>query len=259
MSILFQNVVKTFGDRTVLNQVSFCAKKGELLFILGKSGVGKSVTLKTIVGLLRPDSGEVLIEGQCVNDYTSDEDLKPLRRKCGMIFQHPALLDSLTVYENICFGLKHQTSANQEKEGSNKKASPFISADKLRSIATFRLKQVHLNANILDRYPQELSVGMQKRVSIARALALEPQYLLFDEPTTGFDPVTSRSIHELIFELSRNTGVTSLVVSHDMESAIKYADHLVVLDEGKVVFDGKQDALQNSEHPLIVEFLNSFK
>lgn len=264
MSLVFQNVSKSFGSRLVLNDVSFTANKGELLFILGKSGVGKSVTLKHCIGLLSPDSGKIWVDSFEVTSMHGDEALKAVRKLCGMIFQHPALLDSLTVFENIAFGLRHLSEERANKraktatkaaengsENGNKKLS-FSEMDKL---VKTKLKQVHLDESILSKLPNEISVGMQKRVSIARTLAISPRYLLFDEPTTGLDPITTQAIHELIFELSRNIGVTSLVVSHDMTSALRFADRMIVLDLGQVIFDGTPKEILQSTHPLILDFL----
>lgn len=239
MSVRFQNVVKSFGARVILRGVSFETTAGEILFILGKSGTGKSVTLKNIVGLLKPDSGEVWVEGEPVHALDA-EGLSRVRRMCGMVFQHPALLDSLSVERNVTLGLAHRKD---------------LSPDRLRAIAIEKLGLVHLDPEILSRMPPEISYGMQKRVSLARTLAPAPRILLFDEPTTGLDPVTTEAVNDLILELSRKLSVTSIVVSHDMGSALRVADRILVLDEGKVLALGTPKEMRESPIPLIRDFL----
>ena len=236
MSITFNTVSKSFGPKTVLDQVSFTVKSGEILFILGKSGMGKSVTLKNIVGLMKPDSGTVRVGDMIINEL-DEFGLAKARKNCGMVFQHPALLDSLNIYQNIAFGLQEW---DKQKAGD-------------RVIEC--LKLVHLDESILSRKPPEISYGMQKRVSLARTIAPGPQYLLFDEPTTGLDPITTNAINELIFELSRKLNVTSLVVSHDMGCALRIADRILVLDQGKILALGTVDEIKKSHEPLIQDFL----
>lgn len=236
MSITFNEVSKSFGPKSVLDRVSFAVKTGEIMFVLGRSGMGKSVTLKNIVGLLKPDSGEVFVEKMNINRL--DEDgLSEARKVCGMVFQHPALLDSLTIFDNVAFGLRGQPQ------------------DKIRARVIECLKLVHLDESILNRKPPEISYGMQKRVSLARTIAPGPRYLLFDEPTTGLDPITTNAINELIFELSRSLKVTSLVVSHDMGCALRIADRILVLDSGKILALGTVEEIKNSTDPLIRDFL----
>ncbi|MBI2606186.1 MAG: ATP-binding cassette domain-containing protein [Deltaproteobacteria bacterium] len=239
MSIEFKDVRKAFSEKAVLDGVSFTVKSREILFILGKSGVGKSVTLKHVVGLLKPDAGEVHVDGVRVS--SSDETvLAAVRRVCGMVFQHPALLDSLTVFENVAFGLR----------GTD------IGPARIHERVIECLRLVHLDASILERKPIEISYGMQKRVSIARTLAPSPRYLLFDEPTTGLDPITTNAVNDLIHELSRSLGVTSVVVSHDMGSALRIADRILVLDEGTILALGDRREIRESHVPLIREFLS---
>ncbi len=250
MSIRFENVHKAFGARRVLDGISFEVEKGEILFVLGKSGMGKSVTLKHIVGMLRPDSGAVIVDGTDVSllsDGQHDEELSEVRRKCGMVFQHPALLDSLTVYENVSFGLR-------TPQFQRSLSTPLTEAAiRDRVIETLRL--VNLGEDILWLRPQQISYGMQKRVSLARTLAPRPRYLLFDEPTTGLDPITTNAVNDLIQELSRKLQVTSVVVSHDMACALKIADRILVLDQGKVLAHDSVPAIRNSQEPLIRAFL----
>ncbi|MBL7544691.1 MAG: ABC transporter ATP-binding protein [Bdellovibrionaceae bacterium] len=236
--IKYKNLVKSFGTRTVLKGIDLHIKAGEIVFILGTSGTGKSVLLKNTVGLLRPDSGEIWIDGENVSGY-SEEQFLSIRKKCGMVFQHPALFDSLTIYENIAYGLrKHFSMAENEIERRVEQALSLVNLD-----------------NILSKRPGEISYGMQKRVSLARTVVLQPKVLLFDEPTTGLDPVTTNSINTLIQSLSRKLNTTSMVVSHDMQCALKIADHIVVLDQGQVVDQGTPKQLLESEVPLVRDFL----
>lgn len=237
--IEFRNLVKRFGTRTVLNGLSLKVHEGEILFILGTSGTGKSVLLKNLVGLLTPDEGEIWIDNEDVSNFTEDQYL-PIRKKCGMVFQHPALFDSLSVFENVAFGLRrhYQLPENTIR-------------DKVRKA----LQLVHLQG-VEDKLPAQISYGMQKRVSLARTIALEPRILLFDEPTTGLDPVTTTAVNKLIYDLSRELKTTSLVVSHDMNCALSIADRIVVLDKGDIVALGTPEELKKSSNPLVRDFLS---
>jgi phospholipid/cholesterol/gamma-HCH transport system ATP-binding protein len=237
--IEFKEVVKKFGERTVLNRISFAVPKGQILFILGTSGTGKSVMLKNIVGLLRPTSGEIWIDGQEVSGLT-EEQYFPVRKLCGMVFQHPALFDSLSVFENVAFGLRKHNREMKEEE--------------IRDRVEKCLSLVHLHA-IDHKMPPDISYGMQKRVSLARTVAVGPRILLFDEPTTGLDPVTTNAVNKLIFDLSRTLNTTSLVVSHDMQCALDIADRIIVLDKGQIVAEGTPAALTKNDHPLVKDFL----
>jgi phospholipid/cholesterol/gamma-HCH transport system ATP-binding protein len=236
--IKFENVVKRFGSRTILNGISFELAEGKILFVLGKSGTGKSVMLKNIVGLLRPEEGKIWIENQEVSRI-SEEEYFPVRRKCGMVFQHPALFDSLTVFENVAFGLRRHTQMSEREIASTVRHS---------------LSLVNMDG-VEQKMPSEISYGMQKRVSLARTLALEPKFLLFDEPTTGLDPITTNTVNQLIFSLSRQLQTTSIVVSHDMNCALDIADRIIVLDGGKIVEDGTVSQLKQSHQPLVQDFL----
>lgn len=238
MSIRFERVSKAFGSKRVLNDVSFEIAKGEIVFILGRSGVGKSVTLKHLVGLLRPDSGQIYVNGIEITSM-NEAQLSDIRKQCGMVFQHPALLDSLTIFENVAFGLR----------------SRKMSESAIRERAIDTLKWVYLNENVLDLYPPEISYGMQKRASLARTLAPGPEYLLFDEPTTGLDPISTTAVNDLIFDLSRRLKVTSVVVSHDMGCALKIADRILVLDQGKILSYATVEETKRSTEPLIRDFL----
>lgn len=237
--IAFQDVFKSFGSNRVLNGISFEVPQGQILFILGTSGTGKSVLLKNIVGLLKPDSGSIIIAGQEVTKL-SEAELFPVRRQCGMVFQQPALFDSLTVFDNVAFGLrKHQ---------------PELSAEQVRERVDECLALVHLH-DINHKKPQQISYGMQKRVSLARTIAVTPQILLFDEPTTGLDPITTRAVNQLILELSKKLKTTSIVVSHDMQCALEIADHIFVMDKGSIIARGSPADLKKSDHPLVQDFL----
>ncbi len=246
MSIRFEEVSKSFGPKTILKDVSFEIAKGEIIFILGKSGMGKSVTLKHIVGILKPDKGRVLVDGQDVGLIDANA-LAEVRRKCGMVFQHPALLDSLTVYENVSFGLRTPQYVSSLPK-------PLTEED-IREIVLEKLELVNLGADVMNRYPPSLSYGMQKRVSLARTLAPGPSFLLFDEPTTGLDPVTTNAVNDLIFELSRKLKVTSVVVSHDMACALKIADRVLVLDQAGILALASVPEIKRSKEPLIRDFL----
>jgi phospholipid/cholesterol/gamma-HCH transport system ATP-binding protein len=236
--IRFENVVKRFGDRTILKGISFEVEEGEIIFVLGTSGTGKSVLLKNIVGLLRPDEGKIWIDGQEVSRIP-EEDYFPVRKKCGMVFQHPALFDSLSVFENVAFGLRRHMRLSEDE----------IAARVERCLSLVNLKGIE------HKTPSQISYGMQKRVSLARTLALEPRILLFDEPTTGLDPVTTNAVNQLIRDLSRELKTTSMVVSHDMHCALAIADRIIVLDQGHIVEQGSPQELRSSSHPLVKDFL----
>lgn len=236
--IEFKKIIKRFGDRTVLNGLSAVIREGEIVFILGTSGTGKSVLLKNLVGLLTPDEGEIWIDGQEVSKF-SEEEYLPIRKKCGMVFQHPALFDSLTIFENVAFGLRRHYD---------------FSEDIIREKVTKALRLVHLK-DVEEKLPAQISYGMQKRVSLARTIALDPKILLFDEPTTGLDPVTTTAVNQLILDLSRTLKTTSIVVSHDMNCALSIADRIIVLDKGQIVAMGTPDELKKSQVPLVQDFL----
>ncbi len=237
--ISFKNIVKRFGTRTILKGISFDVAEGEILFVLGTSGTGKSVLLKNIVGLLRPDEGEIWIDGQEVSRIPEDDYL-PVRKKCGMVFQHPALFDSMTIYDNVAFGVRRHERLDEAA---------------ISERVTRCLQLVNL-ADVEDKMPGQISYGMQKRVSLARTVAVGPKILLFDEPTTGLDPVTTSAVNQLIKDLSRTLKTTSMVVSHDMRCALEIADRIMVLDQGHIIAQGTPEELKQSAHPLVRDFLD---
>lgn len=240
--IRYENISKSFSGRTILNGISLTVNTGNIAFVLGTSGTGKSVLLKTTVGLLKIDEGKIFVGEQEISQLPESE-LFAVRKKCGMVFQQPALFDSMSVFENIAFGLRRHMQIPEEE---------------IKDRVGYALKLVRL-PGVESKWPLELSYGMQKRVSLARTVALEPSFLLFDEPTTGLDPVTTTAINELIRDLSRELGTTSLVVSHDMKCAMDIADQIFVLDQGKVVESGSPQDLMNSQVPLVIDFLQEFE
>jgi phospholipid/cholesterol/gamma-HCH transport system ATP-binding protein len=237
--IEIKNLHKRFGRLIVLDGVNLTIEDGQSLVILGASGSGKSVMLKHIVGLLRPDKGEVWFDGRRI-DHLPERHLMPIRRRFGFLFQMGALFDSLTVAENIAFPLvEHTRKPPDEVER--------IVAEKLRMIGL---------PDVGPQMPADLSGGQRKRVALARAIALEPQVILYDEPTTGLDPIRADVINELILKLKRQLRVTSIVVTHDMQSAFKVADRIVMLAEGKLIADGTPDDIRNSTNPIVQRFVN---
>jgi phospholipid/cholesterol/gamma-HCH transport system ATP-binding protein len=238
--IELKKVSKSFGDKKVLKSLSLTIPIGQRCFILGKSGTGKSVLLKNIVGLMRPDEGEVLVDGLAVTSM-SEKELTEIRKRCGMVFQFPALIDSLDAYENVSFGLRSHGLCKDE--------------DEIRERVLKNLEIVGLSATVFPKFPSEMSYGMQKRVSIARTLAVGPEYVLFDEPTTGMDPIVTSYLNDLILDISKRLSVTCVVVSHDLKSAFKVGERFVLLDQGSAVFDGSKAELQASEVRLARDFL----
>ena len=238
------NVSKGFEDsskqngRQVLDRVSFQVARGETVVVLGRSGVGKSVMLKHIMGFLEPDSGRVFVDGQEITGR-SEEEMLSIRRKVTMVFQSGALFDSLTVGENIAFPLREKRTFGEEE---------------IEERVSTLLEQVDLS-DIAGRMPSDLSTGMKRAVAIARALAAEPEAILYDEPTTMVDPLMAKTIGDLILKLKRQTHLTSIVVTHDMKLARKLADRVVFLVEGKVAYFGPMEGLNNLDHELILEFI----
>lgn len=237
--IVFRDVHKAFGPKRVLNGLTLEVRPGEILFVLGRSGTGKSVMLKHLVGLLQPDSGTITLDGQSLVGL-SEAGFGPVRRKCGLVFQLPALLDSRTVFENVTFGIRTLPLSEQVERASRLLVEVGL-ADLVPLMST--------------RYPPQLSYGEQKRLALARTLIIDPAYVLYDEPTTGLDPVMSRTIHELICKVSRDLGKTSVVVSHDMGNALRTADRILVLDAGRVADEGTPAQIVASKVQLTRSFL----
>jgi phospholipid/cholesterol/gamma-HCH transport system ATP-binding protein len=240
MSIIsLRHLHKRFGKLVVLNDVSLEIEPGKTLVVLGPSGTGKSVLLKHIVVLLRPDKGEVWFEDQRI-DHLSERKLDPIRQNFGFLFQMGALFDSLNNLENVAFPIVEHTDLPRERA---------------YQIAQQKLEMVGL-PDVGSKMPMELSGGMRKRVALARAIALDPKVILYDEPTTGLDPIRSDIINELIIKLQRELQVTSIVVTHDMNSAFKIADRMILLFEGKVRFDGTPEQIRQSQDPLVRQFIS---
>lgn len=236
--ISIQHVDKTLGGRQVLRDMSVDVERGESLVIVGGSGQGKSVTLKHIIGLMKPDRGHVIVLGQdlcCMKPVA----LNQFRRHFGMAFQEGALFDSMSVFENVAFPLRRNTKMT-EKE--------------IRARVQGCLEQVHLTG-VDQKRPSELSGGMRRRVGFARAISLQPDILLFDEPTTGLDPVISDVIAELIREMDRTLSVTTVTITHDMKVAFKIADRVAMLYNGHIIEEGTPEEFQRSSDPIVQQFI----
>lgn len=236
--LYIENLKKGFRRQTVLDGVTLDIRKGESIVIIGQSGTGKSVLLKHLVRLIEPDAGAIYFDGQNIADL-SGKDLIAMRRRFGLLFQSAALFDSLTVAENVGLGLRESRSLDD---------------DQIEEVVYSRLELVGL-AGAAEKYPAELSGGMRKRVGLARAIATNPEVLLYDEPTTGLDPITADVINDLIVELNHKLNVTSVAVTHDMSSAFKIADRIVMLFGGKIVFDGSPDQARRTDNPIVRQFI----
>lgn len=230
---------KSFGPLQVLRGVNLTVEKGESMTVIGGSGSGKSVILKHIIGLLFPDRGRVIIDGQPLSKL-DEYGLNELRKKFGMLFQMAALFDSLTVWENVGFSLKQHTK---------------LSDREVRKIATEKLALVGLK-DVEDKMPSELSGGMKKRVGLARAIAMNAEIILYDEPTTGLDPITADAINDLIVDLRRKLGVTSVSITHDMHSAYKISDRIAMLYKGEILEIGTPDQIRSTENPIVRQFIS---
>jgi phospholipid/cholesterol/gamma-HCH transport system ATP-binding protein len=240
--IEFLHVYKSFGEQHVLEDVSFNVRRGEMVAILGRSGVGKSVSLKHILGFLKPDRGEVFVAGREVSAL-SEEELMPVRRHVTMVFQSGALFDSLTVGENVAYPLRERAVRGQA-----------LSEDDIQSRVDSLLAQVELEG-MRDLMPPDLSTGMKRAVALARALAAEPECILYDEPTTMVDPLMAQILGDLILKVKQKTGLTSVVVTHDVKLAHKLADRVVFLVDGRVGFFGTIAEMDRSEVPMVQEFI----
>ncbi len=237
-SIEFEGIYKSFGDKHVLRGVDVTVKPGEVFFVIGQSGAGKSVLVKHLVGLLRPDKGRVYLDGVDITDL-SEKEFYPIRKRCAMVFQNSTLFDSMTLLENVMLPIrKHRPVSDEEAEAQ--------AMDQLRKVGM---------QDYANRHPADFGDGMRKKVAIARALTLDPEYVIFDEPTTGIDPISAAMVDKLIRHLSDNLGVTSIVISHDLRSIFGIADRIAMLYKGKLVLDGTPDAFKNSEHPVVQQFI----
>lgn len=237
--IAFEGIHKAFGSKVVLDGVDLTVGEGRICFIIGKSGAGKSVLVKHLVGLLRPDAGVIRYRGEDITRYTEAEFFA-LRHRCTYVFQHSTLFDSMTLLDNVALPLRKHRG---------------LSAGESREAARGYLEKVQMQ-HLADRRPGDVGDGLRKRVAIARALTMRPEVIVFDEPTTGLDPVNAVNVDRLIRDLSRSEGVTSLVVSHDLRSIFGVADRIVMLYEGRVRLDGTPDDFEASDDPIVHQFVN---
>jgi phospholipid/cholesterol/gamma-HCH transport system ATP-binding protein len=233
-------VKKRYGARQILRGVDIVVETGETLVIIGGSGCGKSTFLKCVIGLVHPDEGSIVVDGMDITRITQEAEVAQYRRRFGYLFQEAALFDSLTVWENVTFGLRYLTD---------------IPPAKFRAVAKDKLALVGLK-DIEDFKPSELSGGMKKRVALARAIAAEPSYILYDEPTTGLDPIMSDVINDLIMELQKQLRITSIVVTHDMKSAYKVGNRIAMLHEGRVLGVAHPEVIRISTNPYIRQFVD---
>ncbi len=233
------DIHKSYGKQKVLDGLSLTIEAGKTTVIIGRSGGGKSVLLKHIIGLIKPDSGHVLIDQSDITRL-SEKDLNEVRKKFGMLFQEAALFDSMTVGENVAFPLREQTKLKDEE---------------IRQIVADRLRAVGLSG-VEGKMPSELSGGMRKRVGLARAIALHPQIVLFDEPTTGLDPVMTEAINQLILDTQKNFNLTCVVISHDIQSIFRIGHKIAMLYKGRIIEYGTPDEIQASDNPVMKQFLS---
>ncbi len=239
VKIKVENLTKVFGDRKILKGISFEVYEGEVFVLMGGSGSGKSTTIKHIIGLLKPTSGHIYIDGVDITKLEKRE-LIEFRKKMGYLFQEGALFDSLTVWENVGFYYLENTKTPPEE---------------IRKLASEKLKLVGLKG-IEDLYPSQLSGGMRKRVSLARAISTNPEIVMYDEPTSGLDPVTSAMIDKLILSLRDSIGVTSIVVTHDLDSAFSIADRIAMIHKGVIYAIGTPDEIRKNPDPVVQQFIN---
>ncbi|OIP32515.1 MAG: ABC transporter ATP-binding protein [Deltaproteobacteria bacterium CG2_30_43_15] len=236
--IMVRDLCKSFGSNHVLQGLNLEVNRGEDIVVIGGSGTGKSVLIKCIIGLLKPDRGTIYIDGEEIT-YYNEAKLNEIRKKFGMLFQFGALFDSMPVWENVGFGLKQHTN---------------LKDDEIRDIVAEKLAMVGLKG-VEYLMPSELSGGMKKRVSLARAIAMEPEILLYDEPTTGLDPIMADVINELIIQLREKLRVTSIAITHDMKSAYKIGDRIAMLYKGKIIEVGTPDEIKNSKNEIVQQFI----
>ena len=238
-AIRIVDLYKRLNGKPVLNGINLTIYRGETLTIIGRSGEGKSVLLKHIIGLMKPDSGSVYIDGVDITRM-SGRSLAEVRRRFGMLFQGAALFDSMTVDENVGIGLREHTDIPEEKIKATVK-------EKLAQVGLFNIENIK---------PAELSGGMKKRVGLARAIAMDPEIVLYDEPTTGLDPINADAINNLILHLKASLNITSVAVTHDMVSAYKISDRIAMLYGGKIIFSGTPEEVRNCDNPIVQQFIN---
>ena len=239
--ITFKNLYKRFGDREILKGIDLHVVKGKTTVILGVSGGGKSTTIKHIVGLLKADKGDIIVDGQSIAN-ANEKEMRSIRKEVGFLFQSGALFDSMDVFENVAFPLREHTRLSEEEIHEN---------------VFSKLSMVGLDPDVIARlFPDELSGGMRKRVGLARTIALEPKIILYDEPTSGLDPVTSDHITQMIIKLQNELGITSVLISHDIKESFKAGDYFAMLYDGKIVEYADEEGIKNSSHPAVQQFLH---
>ena len=234
---------KSFGENKVLTGITLSIPAGNTCVILGGSGSGKTVLMKHMIGLLKPDSGQVVVDGEDLVPL-GDAQLEQVRRKFGMVFQAAALFDSMTVFENVAFPLREHRGNMPEEQ--------------LRELVRAKLKLMGMTPSVENKFPADLSGGMRKRVGLARAVVMDPKIVLYDEPTTGLDPITTDYVDEMILAAQRELKVTSVVISHDISSAFNVADYIAFLSKGLIVEFGPPEQLRASEHPAVKLFLQTW-
>ncbi len=236
--IEFKDIYKSFGPKHVLRGVSLTVNTGEVFFVIGASGAGKSVLVKHLVGLLRPDSGQIILDGEDITSLT-EKEFYPIRKRCAMVFQNATLFDSMTLLDNVALPIrKHKR----------------VSVKEARRQAMEKLALVGMEGEAL-RYPADFGDGMRKKVAIARALTLDPEFVIFDEPTTNVDPISANMVDKLIRRLSDDHGVTSIVISHDLRSIFGIADRIAMIYQGNLLLDGTREDFKNSPNPIIQQFI----
>ena len=240
-----RDLYKTFGDNAVLKGITLSIPKGTTYVVLGGSGSGKTVLMKHVIGLLRPDRGEVIVDGVPISKLEG-KALTEARQRFGMVFQGAALFDSMSVFDNVAFPL---TEARRGRK---------LKADEVRRRVIEKLAVVDLGEEVLDRWPAQLSGGMRKRVALARALVSDPPVVLYDEPTTGLDPITTDYVDEMILNAKQKLGITSMVISHDIASAFKVADRMAVLYDGHLAAEGTPAEVRASKEPFVQRFLSTW-
>ncbi len=240
--IELKDVHKSFGKHQVHKGINIKVPQGGITVILGPSGTGKSVLLKEMMGLLMPDKGEVIVDGVDITK-ASKVELVNIRKKFGMLFQNAALFDSMTVYENVAFPLREHTKLKEKQ---------------IKELVIEKLRLVGLK-DVENKMPSELSGGMRKRVGLARAIVLEPKIILYDEPTTGLDPIMRDVVDDLIYSTQKKLNITSVVISHDIDSAFKIADYMAMIYDGKTILNDTKENFKNSDNPYVQQFINGSK